>query len=224
MGLNGRYTYDNYYDSTYGVQNGNSWSLNVDTSYNYNENGSITAYLTKEHRERGMTNLQKIGIVSNTSATAVASPQTNGAWSFNNNLNDNDITFGLGAKQGGLLTGKLQLAGDITYSLAKTGYDTQLNYTGVTNAGLSCSAPTVGECGSVPNINNRLIRVKINGDYKVNKSSKVALGYIYQHLNSNDYFYSGYQYGSTPTAVLPTNQQSGSYSVSVVSATYIYNF
>jgi hypothetical protein len=32
------------------------------------------------------------------------------------------------------------------------------------------------------------------------------------------------QYGNTPTSVLPTNQQAPSYSVSLVSASYIYNF
>lgn len=241
MGLNGRYTDDKYYDSTYGVQDGNSWSLNLDTSYNYSQNGSITAYLTKEHRERGMTNLQSIAaITSSGSSTSyssmakVAGPTGAGAYTWTNNLKDNDVTFGLSAKQGGLLAGKIQLAGDVSYSLGKTGYDTQLNYTdrltggytGTPSAGigLTCANPLVGECGSVPDITNRLIRIKLNGDYTVNKNSKVNLGYIYQHLNSNDYFYSGYQYGSTPTALMPTNQQSGSYSVNVVSATYIYTF
>ena len=229
MGLNGRYTYDNYYDSTYGVQDGNSWSLNLDASYNYNENGLITAYLTKDHRERSMTNLQQINTTIGAGTTTKVSTPV-GADTWTNNLKDNNVTFGLGAKQGGLLSGKLQLAGDITYSLGKTGYDTQLNYTGLTSSTipalslLSCSNPAVGECGTVPDINNKLIRIKLNGDYKVNKNGKVTLGYIYQHLISNDYFYNGYQYGLTPTTVMPTNQQSGTYSVNMVSATYIHTF
>jgi hypothetical protein len=47
---------------------------------------------------------------------------------------------------------------------------------------------------------------------------------LYQHLKSTDFYYTPLQYGGTPTAMLPTNQQAPSYSVNVITATYIYNF
>lgn len=221
LGLNGRYTDDNY-DSTYGVQNGNTWSLNLDAAYSYSENGSVSAYLTQEHRQRDLTDKQNAAAVTAT-ATRLSVP-ANSTWT--DKLNDEDITIGLGVKQGGLVGGKLELAGDLTYSLGKTVYSTQLNYAGLTSGTpqLDCSAPSLLSCGQLPDIKNTMTQFKLTGTYQVDKSAKVALGYIFQQLKSNDYYYNGLQYGYTPNALMPTNQQSGSYSVNVLTATYIYSF
>jgi len=43
LGLNGRYAYDDY-DATLGVQNGQSAGVNVDATYSYTENNSVSAY------------------------------------------------------------------------------------------------------------------------------------------------------------------------------------
>lgn len=219
LGLSGRYTDDNY-DTAYGVQNGNAWSLNLDAAYSYREDGSISAYLTKEHRQRDLTDQQNIAAVA-ANGTRISVP-ANSNWT--NKLKDDDITVGLGVKQGGLMGGKLELAGDLTYSLGKTAYGTQLNYVGATTGGLTCSAPSILSCGQLPDIKNTLTQFKLTGNYQVDKSAKVVLGYLYQHLKSDDYYYNGLQYGFTPTALMATNQQTGSYSVNVVAATYIYTF
>ncbi len=207
LGVSGRYT-DDKYDTLYGVQNGKSWSMNLDATYTYGENGTIFAYLTQQHMQRDLTSAQ-------TAATATAAATT-----WTNKLTGNDTTAGLGAKRGGLMGSRLELAGDLTYSLGKTGYGTQLNYV----PAASCSATTSLTCGDLPDIRNRLIQFKLVGNYQVDKSGKVVLGYIYQNLKSTDYYYNGLQYGSTPSALMPTNQQSGSYSVNVVTASYLYNF
>lgn len=155
------------------------------------------------------------------SATRVLAPAT-ATWS--NKLKDDDITLGLGVKQGGLMGGKLDLAGDLTYSLGKTSYGTALNYTGLNNGGLTCDNPAVGECGTLPDIKNTMTQLKLTGNYKLDKQSKVAFGYTFQKLSSDDWLYNAFQYGYTPTSVMPTNQQSGSYTVNVVAASYIYTF
>lgn len=200
LGLSGRYTDDDY-DTTYGVQKGNSWSLNLDVTYSYKEDGSVSAYLTQEHRQRDLTDASSL------------------TQNWTNKLKDDDTTLGLGVKQGGLMGGKLQLAGDLTYSLGKTAYGTQFNY-----ANPACSTAANLTCGDLPDIKNTLIQFKLTGNYQVDKSAKVALGYLYQHLKSDDYYYNGLQYGFTPTTLMPTNQQTGSYSVNVVTASYIYTF
>ncbi len=206
LSFGGRYTNDDYYDSTYGVQKGNSWSLNLDVTYSLNENGSVSAYTTKQHREREMTNVQS---------------STTTPWNtWTNTLKDNDFTVGLGAKQGGLMGGKLELSGDLTYSLGETDYGTVLHYSTAT----PCTDPTQLTCGDLPTIYNRMIELKISGSYQVDKSAKVILGLIHKQLRSNDYFYNGYQYGYTPSSVLHTNQQSGSYSINAVAASYQYWF
>ena len=226
LNANGRYTDDNYH-STYGFQNGNTWSANLEANYSFSDSRSMNAYITKEHRSRDMTNLQTLtalygGAGVPTNATRLAVP-AGGTWS--NTLKDDDITIGLGAKQGGLLGGKLDLSGDLTYSLGETSYGTVLNYN-TTDSGLvrTCSNSFYLTCGTLPDVQNRLIQVKLVGDYKVNKQGKVALGYIYQHLISDDYYYNALQTGVTPTKLMPTNQNAGGYSINVVTATYTYDF
>jgi MtrB/PioB family decaheme-associated outer membrane protein len=221
-GVSGRYT-DDKYDSTYGVQKGTAWSLNLDATYNYRENGALTAYVSQQERTRDMTNAQRAltSTPGAASATAVAIPA--GA-TWNNSLKDTDTTVGLNLKQGGLMGGKLELVGDLTYSLAKTRYDTQLNYSTTTTGGLTCADPSIYTCVALPDITSRMFQFKLIGTYTLDKSSKFALGYLYRNLRADDFYYNGLQYGFTPTSVMPTNQTAPNYAVNMVSASYIYTF
>ncbi len=220
LGMSGRLVKDRYTDSPYGVQQGKAWSVNLDATYSYVENASVSAYVTQESRQRDLVNQQRTTTASN---VRLAVP-VGSTWS--NTLHDKDVTVGLGAKQGGMMAGKLSLAEDLTYSLAKSGYDTYLNYTGstLTPNFWNCSSTGLLTCGSTPDIRNETLTLKVNGIYQVDKASKVALGYMFQRLKSTDYYYNFYQNGYTGTGNLPTNEQAPSYSVSVITASYIYNF
>jgi hypothetical protein len=142
--------------------------------------------------------------------------------SWNNELKDTDTTVGLSAKQGGLSGGRLTLTGDLTYSYAKSFYDTSLNYDLL--SGAPCSSPAVYTCVGLPDIKSNLLQFKLKGEYQVTKSSKATLGYLYQRLKADDFYYNGLQTGVTPTSVLPTNQAAPSYTVNVFFANWIYNF
>ena len=220
LAMSGRYTDDNY-DSTYGVQNGKSWGLNLDSTYSYDDTGSISAYLTSQNSTRDLTDLQ--GAAASVVATANVYNVPNGA-TWTNTLKENDTTVGLGTKKGGLMGGKLELSGDLTYSLGKSSYGTHFNYAAATTGSLTCSSPQFETCGDLPDIKNTMVQLKLGGTYKVDKASSVRVGYMYQHLTSSDYFYTALQYGGTPTTMLPTNQQAPSYSVNVISASYLYTF
>ncbi len=231
VGLGGKFT-DDKYDSTYGVTAGNSWNLNLDATYGYSDDGSVSTYLTQQHRQRDLTDLQKSSTVAVTNAglatqngastTAIGVPP--GA-TWTDKLKDDNTTVGVGVKQSGLMHSKLELTGDLTYSLGKTAYGTQLNYSTTTSAGgFTCASPQILSCGDLPVIQNKTLQLKLTGNYKLDQSSRVALGYVMQQLKSNDYYYNGLQLGSSPNSMLPTNQQPGSYTVFVVSASYIYNF
>jgi MtrB/PioB family decaheme-associated outer membrane protein len=225
VGLGGRYTNDKY-DSLYGVQKGNSASLNLDATYSYSETGLVSAYMTRQQRQRDMTSLQRSPFLAAAAATNTAVAIPSGA-TFTNTLKDNDATFGVTVKQGGLMSDKLELAGDWSYSQGRTLYGTQLNYFTTTLAAggsLTCAAAPISSCGDLPAIRNSMYQFKLTGTYQVDKTSQVALGYVYRRLSSTDYFYNGYQYGFTGNTLLPTNQQPDSYSVNLVAATYTYNF
>jgi hypothetical protein len=69
-----------------------------------------------------------------------------------------------------------------------------------------------------------MLSLKLSGVYQVDKSSKIALGYMFNRRKTNDYYYSAYETGSTDVTVLPTDQRAPNYSVNQVMASYIYSF
>jgi MtrB/PioB family decaheme-associated outer membrane protein len=204
LGLNGRYVKDDYFDSTLGVQEGHTTSANLDGTYSVSEFSSISAFATWQYRWRDLLTSQ--------TRNALGPQVPPNRWT--NDLSDQDYTFGLGAKQKRLAGGKLELAEDLTYSFAKTNYTTAQQFTPV----------AVGATGTTPDIKSELIQFKFSGGYQIDKPSKIVAGYAYQRLNSSDYFYNGYQYGFTPSTLLPTNQQAPSYSVQLVYLAYNYSF
>jgi hypothetical protein len=219
---------DDVYDSTYGVKKGNSWSANLDVTYAYSENSSVSAYVTQQHRQRDLTDLYRDPTLAASAASTTALNIPSGA-TWTNTLKDNETTVGVAAKQGGNNGSKLELTEDLTYTLGKTGYDTQFNYDAATTGSstlpiFTCSSPQFMTCGALPNISNKMLQFKLVGKYAVSKSSKVSFAYQYRQLKSDDYYYNGLQIGSTPSALIPTNQQAPAYSVNVFSLGYAYDF
>lgn len=216
----GRYTDDKYDDLTYGVQKGSSTSLNLDATYTVDETNTVSAFLTQQRMTRDMTNLYGVALTT-ANATRLNIP-IGATWT--NKLREDDLTLGLTAKQGGLLGGKLELSQELTYSIGKSGYGTQFNYAAADNGGNTCSSSFYLTCGDLPAIRNELVQFKLAGSYQLDKSSKIIAGYMFQRLKTNDYFYNAQQFGSTPTTLLPTNQQAPSYNVNVLFAAYNYSF
>jgi MtrB/PioB family decaheme-associated outer membrane protein len=227
FGFKGNYNLDSY-GSEYGVQNGRSYSLNLDATYAATEHSSFSAYATSQNKTRDMTSLQALAAANENTTTGVATSATklsspaNATWS--NTLTEKDLTIGVGAKQGGFMDNKLDLTGDLTYSLDKTSYDTELGYAGVTTGGLTCSSAQFMTCGALPDIKSDMLQLKLAGTYRIDNVSKVRVGYLFQRLNATDFMYNTYQYGSAPANMMPTNQQAPSYSVNVVSVSYALNF
>ncbi|MEN6588034.1 MAG: MtrB/PioB family decaheme-associated outer membrane protein [Sulfuricella sp.] len=215
LGLNGRYTKDSYDDSTLGVQDGHAASINLDATYAYSENNSVSAYASWQDRERKILSSNLAGSATNASAIQAAENM------WTNDLTDRNDTLGIGAKQKGLMGGRLQLAEDVTYSHSTTSYSTALvaPFTLAT-----CTATSNLSCGSLPDIKSELLQFKFTGSYQVSKPGKVVAGYMYQRLKSNDFFFNAYQTGYTPTGVLPTNQQAPNYSVNALFVAYNYTF
>ena len=195
--------------------------MNLDATYSYSDTGSVVAYATQQNGQRKLNNYYY------STGTAATSVLYNGTWG--NTLVDNATTVGLGFKQTGLMGNKLSLSADATYSLATTAYDTTLNNTGTTVSGqpLSCnsSASTVspslsGTCGAPSTIRNAMMMFKLTAAYQVDKTQRISLQYMFQHLDTNDYYFNGYQYGYTPTSVLSTNQTAPNYNVNVIMLMY----
>ena len=201
--FSGRYTHDDYTDSTLGVANGKTESANIDANYAFSPNSSLGAYFSYQKRGRDL--------FSASDDNAVAPPQQ--IWK--NTLADRDNAVGINGKQKGLFSGKFELSEDFEYNLGKAKYVTYL----VQNI-----APSLGNAGEVPNISSELKQFRINGRYQIDHRSAILMGYQYQHLKSNDYIYNAYQYGFTPNSLMPTNQVSPNYEVNTVYLAYHYTF
>ena len=202
LGLNGRQTKDDY-DSTLGVQNGESSTANIDATFSYSERGSVSAYFSWQKRTRNLLTA---------SGRDAVEPRTT-LW--NNDLADRDNAVGVSGRQKGLMSGKFELMEDFSYSLSKSKY--------VTTLGPNIN-PAVGNQGETPNVSNEVAQFNISGAYQFNHSSSFLAGYLYQRLKSNDYFYNAYQFGFTPTSLLPTGQKAPNYSVNTVFVAYRYSF
>jgi len=202
VGMSGRYV-DDKYDAALGVQKGHAWGLNLDAAYGYSQTGTVSAYFSVQRRQRDLL------------SSADKSPLATPANLWTNRMSDDTNTVGVTAKQKDLMGGRLELAGDLSYSLGKTRYSTQIQDSTL------CSDIT---CGSLPAIRNDMKKLKVTAIYAVDKASKVALTYLYKKLKSDDYYYSAYQLGWTDVTVLPTNQQAPNYSVNVLMASYMYSF
>jgi MtrB/PioB family decaheme-associated outer membrane protein len=214
--LSGRYSGEKYPDSTLGVQSGHSGSANIDATYTYSERGTVSVYATQQNRSRDMwSGASGNGATDNATNYAKLVAPTN-LWF--NKLTDQDQTVGITARHRGLLGGKLELVADLSVTAGKTKYHTDVPYLA------TCGAPNVLSCGDTPEIYSRTEALKLRGTYEVDQHSSLNVGYWFQKLVSNDYYYNAYQYGYTPSTLLPTNQQSPSYKIHVIMVSYRYNF
>ena len=225
LSVNGRYTVDRYTDSTLGVQDGHTASVNLDAAYSYSDNLTFSAYLTGQERERNMLSGASgavTGLTNNVTNYANALTPT---VLFANSLKDKDQTIGFNAKQKGLMAGKLELQGDVSLSVGKTMYHTDVtNFQAINYGAQTCDSTLLLSCGDTPEIYSKTWQIKLTGNYQVDKTSRIAFGYLFQKLTSNDYYYNVYQNGYSTSSLLPTNQVAPNYIVNAISATYVYSF
>jgi MtrB/PioB family decaheme-associated outer membrane protein len=218
VGLNGRYASDKY-DATLGVQDGKTTGINLDATYAYMENASVGVYASRQDSDRNLKAGYSAVATDNQQTTYAALVAPTSIWT--NQLKNTSDAVGLNTKHSGLLGGKLEVLGDVSYSLDNSKYSTQVPYTSGTTL---CSLPAILSCGDTPDIKTKVLTVKLTGNYLVSKSGKITMGVIHQRMTSSDYFYNGEQYGYTPNRVMPTNLQAPNYSINVVAASYSYLF
>lgn len=245
LALGGDFRYDNYPNSRFGLQSSRNWGINFDGSYVFDENTSIQVFYSYQDinsKSAGMT------YGSNAIATSTGTPYSpisgsviggcyNNVLAINSNaktdpcrnwftsMNDNVDTVGLSIKHKGLLNGKLDINGDFVYSFARTligvtGGQYVRDPTGTTSDGPYYYIPAT----NMPTVKTQTFQFKLDGKYNINKSSTLHLSYLYEHMFSSDYIYTGMQPAGTPTSVMPTFEQAPRYSNHVIGLSYIYNF
>jgi hypothetical protein len=243
------YNKDDYNNSVYGLKNAQTWALNLEGSYVINADFTAQAFYTYEDiqsQSAGISygsnsNAAFVGQAGNTivsggcfatvldkNMNAKIDPCLN--WSTD--MRDKVDTFGAGFKYRNLMSGRLDIAGDLVYTHARTDIGvaggSYANNPFALAAPASALAPGVPAvffipAANMPTATTKTIELRLGGQYAIDKASALRVLYWYQHLKSNDYIYDGMQFG-TLTNIIPTNEQPFNYNVHVVGVSYIYSW
>lgn len=245
---NVEYTDDDYRSSTFGLQKTQNLALSLDGTLAVSENFSASAFYTYEDQKTNsagasyssgqITNTATVGGVAGNTVVAGgcfdtvmlknANAKIDPCLNWFTDMVDQVNTFGMNFKYNGLMSGRLDLLGELLYSQART----TNNMSGGTYAnspyavaGRPAVVPAAFfiPAANLPVVKSTLFELRIGGQYALDKASAVRVFYLFQRLTSNDYAYDGMQYG-TITSVMPTNQQAPSYNVSVIGVSYVYHW
>ena len=239
------YNRDTYPSSTYGLKESKSWVFGVDAAVSLSEKLSVTAFYSYEDMKmqldslaiaRGLTSTTLVPHVSGSPCAAYTNAAntlpddyfTDPCRQWSESQSDKVHTLGVSVRYRGLAGGRLDLAGDLAYSKAKT----PISVTGGTyyNTGVPNSATgnVFIAAESFPDITSELTQVRLSGTWAIDKRSAVRLMYIYGRLKSSDWAYDAY--ANSALGVLAVQNYIGpgitspNYDVNVVGISYIYRF
>ncbi len=129
---------------------------------------------------------------------------------------DTNTAIGFGAK--GKASERMRWAADVTYAQDKVKYAQEMD-SGASAANIAFLAQT----GGVPDVTYKLMRIKLTGDYDIDKKSmvRVVLGYEQSKFNEWQWQWNGtsFLYSDNTTVGAKENQ-----SVTFVGATYTYRW
>jgi hypothetical protein len=140
-------------------------------------------------------------------------------------------TFGLTLSRKGLRGGRLDLASDVVFSLART----DIGVTGgayANNPFALAGAPVLAANvpaailipgAPLPTVSTRMLEVRFRAQYALTRASSLNFLAAYQRLRSSDFAYDAMQFG-TGTEQLPTNERAVSYSVKLFGISYVLRF
>ena len=207
--FNAEYAKDDYGYTTarpYGLREGEATLLSLDAVYSLTENWQVSAWYSRD----------------NTEATQVAFRNASPVEAEKHaNLEDTGDNVGIGLR--GRLMPQLRAGGDFLYSKNVNRYPETL------------VPPTAGypagAVGPLPDITNKLVRLKLFASYAVRKNTEVRLDYIHERWRSDDwswYFadrttpfsYTGTAGGTDGTTVIDPKRQTADF----VGVRFIHRF
>jgi hypothetical protein len=249
------YNRDNYNNTSAGLTEGKSWSLNLDGTMVLTEDLTTSVFFT--HEDRTMTtkgpgvgsnaagNAAATGSTANTAAGSLVgcSAYTSNAQELANakidpclnwttDTQDKINTLGLGLRHKGLMAGKLDLAGNLSYAKAVTSQKFPAGGVYVSTLFTTANFPTSATTWSrtfipaadMPDVTSKIITLSVSGKYTVDKSSAVRMGYTYQRLTYDDWFYYNTVAGVVPSGSMPTMEKVPTYTIHAVGAAYMLTF
>jgi MtrB/PioB family decaheme-associated outer membrane protein len=187
---------DDYSETRYGLKETRTWALNLDATYAFSENLSVTGYYTYEDLRSkidgnaatppGTAPIPAIcGTINGTTQPLNADQDPCRDWFVT--PSDKVHTLGAGLKQRGLLGGKLDLTADLTYSRARS----PINMTGATYYSSGTQLVYV-PATSFPDSTSRMIDLRLAGRYALDPTSAVRIAYQFRKLTAADWQWDAY--------------------------------
>jgi MtrB/PioB family decaheme-associated outer membrane protein len=245
------YDDDDYTHSQFGLQKATTWALNLEGGYLLGESFTASTFYSYEdlrykssHDSYGSnTNVAFIGRAGNTLVGGPCLPdpptvlQRNMTgkmdpcllWSADNH--DTAHTAGIALTKKGLAGGRVQLAGDVAYSRARTKIAVK-GGSYVNNPLALAGAPVLpaGEpaiffvpAADLPTVTTDTVTLRLAGRYLLTRHSSIGAIYLFQRMKSSDYAYEGMQFGTAAT-IMPSNEQAPNYRAHVFGVFYSYSF
>jgi len=245
----GEFNDDNYLDTKLGLKRRTWWETTLDASYAASEDLVADVFYTYDNQRHFMagdaygTN-STATIVGQAGDTALGGPcfatvaarnasaKIDPCLDFVHNDRDKIDSVGFTLRKKNIAAGKLELAGEVMYTRART-RNAAVGGSYVNNPlALAAPAPALPSgtpavffisAADYPLIRNDQVSVKPSATYAISKWANLQGFYWYQRLMSSDWRYQGLQYG-TKTNFLPTSEVAPSYVVHVagLSLTWVF--
>ena len=211
--FNLEYAKDDYGHSDtrpYGLRDGEASVISVDAAYAISEKWQLSAWYTRDNARA-----TQFGQRNATSGAAEAVKEAQ--------LEDTGDTFGAGLR--GTLTSRLRAGLDVLYSKNVNKYPETLTLTGPGTP--YPVAGGVAAVGPLPDITNRMTRIKLHAAYALQKTSEVRLEYAHERWKTDDWswlFANGtpFTYGATTDGTQV--QQAPTQTADWLAVRYIYRF
>jgi hypothetical protein len=168
----------------YGLRKGSAVLYSIDASYRINDKWQFTAWYAHDKTEA------KQFTVRAANAGASAAEKTD-------RLEDVGDSFGLGLQ--GRVSTRVKVGADVQYSRNKSKYPETLTFTGAGTTPFPTSSVPVT---ALPDIENKITRLRLFAGYKVQKNGELRLDYIHERWRTDDWswlFSTGapFSYGTT---------------------------
>ena len=204
-----RYGYSD--DRPFGLRDGKANLYSADLSYAISEKWQLTAWLSHDK-----TKATQFGQRAATSGASAARKEAH--------LEDIGNSFGFGLR--GQATGQLKVGADLQWTRSEAKYPESLSFTG---AG-TVAFPTAGGqtvIGPLPDIHNRMTRLKLFATYAVQKNADIRVDFIHEKWRTDDWSWtfangSPFVYGSTTDGSMVITQPTQK--SNFIGARYIYKF
>ncbi|NDG42426.1 MAG: hypothetical protein EBY28_24515 [Betaproteobacteria bacterium] len=229
--------------SVYGLTSARSLAVNLDGTWNPDDNTALTLYATSEdQRSRSVGNTYTANSTAAnvggftaisggcfaTIALRNASNKVDPCLDWQADMRDRVDTLGLSFARKNLVGGKLDLQGGISFSQARS--DIGMNGGNYANNPLAVAGAAAGTIAAyyipataLPTVKTDITALRLSGRYTLTKEQAVRIGYSWQHLVAQDWAYDGLQAGGL-SGVLPTNEKVPTYNVHTLAVSYQYSW